>query len=147
MAADAAVSLGVVVAGIAMLYLGWLWLDPAVSVAIAVVIVVGTWGLLRDSLKMALHAVPAGIDPAIVRQHLETLPGVREIHDLHIWAMSTTETALTAHLVMPAGHPGDDFLTSVGSDIQNRFNITHPTLQIETATGASPCPLAPDDVV
>ena len=75
------------------------------------------------------------------------VPGVREIHDLYIWAMSTAETALTAHLVMPAGHPGDDFLTSVRSDIQNRLNITHPTLQIETATGASPCPLAPDDVV
>lgn len=122
-------------------------LDPAVSMVIAVVIVIGTWRLFRDSLQLALHAVPAGINPANVRQHLEALPGVREIHDLHIWAMSTTETALTAHLVMPAGHPGDDFLASAGSDIQSRFNITHPTLQIETATDANLCRLAPDDVV
>ena len=147
MASDAMVSLGVVVAGVVMLSTGWLWLDPVVSLVIAGFILVGTWGLLRESIQLALQAVPTGVDPIAVRQHLCALPGVQEVHDLHIWGMSTTETALTAHLVIPAGHPGDDFLASIVHDIEHRFNISHATLQVETATGSEPCALAPDHVV
>lgn len=147
MAADAGVSLGVVAAGFGMLYTGWLWLDPAVSLGIAVVILLGTWGLLRESAQLAVHAVPAGIDPAAVRRRLAALPGVDEVHDLHVWGMSTTETALTAHLVMPGGHPGDDFLANVARELEHDFNIGHATLQVETATASAPCVLAPDHVV
>lgn len=147
MASDALVSVGVALAGIAMLYTGWLWLDPVVSLAIAAIILVGTWGLLRESVQLALHAVPAAVDPLVVRAHLGALPGVQEVHDLHIWGMSTTETALTAHLVMPGGHPGDDFLASACHELEHHFRICHATLQIETATGSHPCALAPDHVV
>jgi cobalt-zinc-cadmium efflux system protein len=147
MAADALVSVGVVVAGIAMLLTGWERIDPIVSIVVAIVILYGTWGLLRDSVQLALHAVPAQLDPAKVRSHLASLPGVSEIHDLHIWGMSTTETALTAHLVMPAGHPGDDFLCDIVVEVQKRFNICHATFQIETATGKVPCAFAPEHVV
>jgi len=147
MASDAMVSVGVALAGIAMLYTGWLWLDPVVSLAIAAIILVGTWGLLRESVQLALHAVPAGVDPLVVRAHLGALPGVQEVHDLHIWGMSTTETALTAHLVMPGGHPGDDFLATACHELEHHFRICHATLQIETATGSHPCALAPDHVV
>jgi cobalt-zinc-cadmium efflux system protein len=147
MAADALVSVGVVVAGIVMLATGWERVDPIVSIVVALVILYGTWGLLRESVQLALHAVPAQLDPGRVRAHLASLPGVVEIHDLHIWGMSTTETALTAHLVMPAGHPGDDFLCDIALAVQERFNICHATFQIETATGTAPCALAPDHVV
>ena len=147
MAADALVSVGVIVAGIVMLYTGWLWLDPAVSLAIGLVILFGTWGLLRESVQLALHAVPAGVDAQAVRRHLDALPGVAQVHDLHIWGMSTTETALTVHLVMPGGHPGDDFLAGVCDGIQHRFGICHSTVQVETATGSAPCALAPDHIV
>jgi cobalt-zinc-cadmium efflux system protein len=147
MAADALVSVGVIVAGIVMLYTGWLWLDPAASLVIGLVILVGTWQLLRESVQLALHAVPAGVDAAAVRVHLGALPGVAQVHDLHIWGMSTTETALTVHLVMPGGHPGDDFLVRACEEIHHRFGIGHSTLQVETATGSSPCALAPDHVV
>ena len=145
MVADAAVSLGVVLAGLAILLTGWTWLDPLVSLAIAGVIVWGTWGLLRDSVNMALHAVPAGIDPRAVRLHLEQVPGVASIHDLHIWPMSTTETALTCHLVMPQGSPGDAFLAAVARSLHDRFGISHATLQVEK--GESACALEPDHVV
>lgn len=145
MAADAGVSLGVVVAGLGMLATGWTWLDPAVGLAIAVAIVLSTWSLLRESLGLALHAVPKGVDPGAVRSWLAGLPGVREVHDLHIWGMSTTETALTAHLVMPAGHPGDAFLEQIAHDIGRRFRIGHVTLQVEIARDS--CVLAPDHVV
>jgi cobalt-zinc-cadmium efflux system protein len=147
MAADAVVSAGVIVAGVAILYTGWLWIDPAVSLAIAVVILAGTWGLLRESVQLALHAVPDRVDAVAVRGHLGTLPGVAEIHDLHIWGMSTTETALTVHLVMPGGHPGDDFLATACHEMHVRFGIGHATIQVETATGTAPCALAPDHVV
>ncbi len=110
MAADTAVSLGVVLAGALILVTHWLWLDAATSLVVALVIVAGAWRLLRDAVNMALDAVPAGIDPVAVRTHLQALTGVVEVHDLHIWPMSTTETALTCHLVMPAGHPGDRVL-------------------------------------
>ena len=145
MAADAAVSVGVVLAGFGMLATGWTWLDPAVSLAIAVVIVISTWSLLRESLGLALHAVPKGVDPAAVRRWLSALPGVSEVHDLHIWGMSTTDTALTAHLVMPAGHPGDAFLANIANEIGHTFRIGHVTLQVETAP--DPCVLAPDHIV
>ena len=147
MAADAGVSAGVALAGAGMLLTGWRWLDPAVSLVIVATIFVGTWGLLRDSVKLALHAAPESVDPGEVRGYLCALKGVAEVHDLHIWGMSTTETALTAHLVMPAGHPGDDFIAHVVHDIEHRFRIGHVTIQIEMGTSANPCALAPDHVV
>jgi cobalt-zinc-cadmium efflux system protein len=147
MAADAGISLGVAIAGAGILFTGWLWLDPAVSLLIVVTIFIGTWALLRDSVKLALHAAPESIDPAAVRNYLCMLPGVTEVHDLHIWAMSTTETALTAHLVMPAGHPGDDFFGHAIHEIEDKFHIGHVTIQIETGTSENPCALAPDHVV
>lgn len=147
MAADAMISLGVVFAGIAIMTTGWLWFDPAVSLVIVVVVVIGTWQLLSDSLKLALDAVPAGIDPISVRRYLTELPGVIEIHDLHIWGMSTTETALTAHLVMPEGFPGDAFLINIYRELRDRFHIAHPTIQIETGDPENPCPLADDRLV
>jgi cobalt-zinc-cadmium efflux system protein len=146
MASDAAISAGVVVAGAVIMLTGWLWLDPLTSLVIVAVIVVGTWGLLRESTAMSLAAVPAGIDPAAVRAYLGGRPGVSSLHDLHIWPMSTTETALTAHLVIPAGHPGDAFLTEICAELSRRFSIGHATLQIET-TDTVICALAPDHVV
>ena len=141
MAADAAVSAGVVVAGLVILMTGWLWIDPAISLLIVVVIVWGTWGLLRESTAMSLAAVPAAIDPAAVRAFLATLPEVSAIHDLHIWPMSTTETALTAHLIAPSGHPGDAFLIEASHQLAHRFGIGHATLQIEVSH-ATACQLA-----
>lgn len=146
MAADAAVSLGVVVAGLVILKTGWSWVDPLVSLTIAAIIVWGTWSLLRDSVSLALHAVPQGIDPLQVRAFLAGLPGVDAVHDLHIWPMSTTETALTCHLVMSGGHPGDAFLVSVAHDLGHRFRIGHPTVQIELGD-AGACALAPEATV
>jgi cobalt-zinc-cadmium efflux system protein len=146
MAADAAVSAGVVVAAIVIVFTGWLWLDPAVSIAIVIVIVWGTWGLLRESLALSLSAVPSAIDPDAVRGYLAGLPGVAGVHDLHIWAMSTTETAMTAHLVMPRGHPGDAALGHFAKELTLRFGIVHPTLQIELGD-AEACPLEPDGIV
>ncbi|ANY20926.1 Cadmium, cobalt and zinc/H(+)-K(+) antiporter [Tsuneonella dongtanensis] len=133
MAADALVSLGVVVAGAFILWTGARWIDPATSLVIVAVIAWGTWGLLKDSLKLALNAVPGHIDEAAVRIHLASLPGVTAVHDLHIWPMSTTEAALTAHLVMPGGHPGDAFLRSLAHDLAHEHGIAHATVQIETA--------------
>jgi cobalt-zinc-cadmium efflux system protein len=144
--ADAAVSLGVVAAGGAILLTGWYWIDPAASLIISVAIVWRTWDLLRDSLNMALQAVPSGIEAAEVKSYLEHLPGVAELHDLHIWPMSTTETALTCHLVMPDGHPGDAFLVQTATALRERFSIAHPTLQIETSKDTI-CALASDQVV
>lgn len=147
MVADAAVSLGVVLAGLGMLWLGWAWLDGAISMLIAVVILWGTWGLFRESLGLTLHAVPEQIDTEVVRTYLSGLSGVGEVHDLHIWGMSTTDVALTAHLLMPDGHPGDDFLHEVVEQLESRFHIHHSTLQIEIGSGGMSCRLAPDDVV
>jgi cobalt-zinc-cadmium efflux system protein len=146
MAADAAVSVGVVLAGLAIVYTRWLWLDPVVSLAIVAVIAVGTWGLLRDSVAMAIDAVPAGIDPDAVAAHLTGLPGVDQVHDLHIWPLSTTETALTAHLLMPAGHPGDTAIAGIAVQLRETFGIGHVTLQVETDPGV-PCELEPGHVV
>jgi cobalt-zinc-cadmium efflux system protein len=146
MASDALVSAGVVAAGFVIMMTGWLWLDPAVSFAINVVIVWATWGLLRDSLGMAMAAAPSRIDPAAVRTFLASQPGVEGVHDLHIWAMSTTEVALTCHLVMPGGHPGDGFLHRLAEDLADQFGIVHSTAQIEIDPAAA-CALAPDEVV
>jgi cobalt-zinc-cadmium efflux system protein len=146
MAADAVVSIGVVIAGIIILFTGWSWLDPATSLVISAVIIWGTWGLLSDSMAMSLSAVPPGIDPSKVRAYLEKCPGVAQLHDLHIWPMSTTEVALTCHMVIPAGQPGDTYLMDVAHHLKEDFGIQHTTLQIETDP-ESPCALAPDHVV
>lgn len=147
MAADAAVSLGVAFAGAAMLWTGWAWIDSAVSLVISAVIVWSTWGLLRESLALSLHSVPDGIELTAVREYLAHLPGVVAVHDLHVWAMSTTETALTAHVVMPAGQPGDAFLERASHELEHRFRIGHVTLQIETGDTKNSCRLEPDEVV
>lgn len=139
MAADALVSVGVVVAGIAILLTGAWWIDPVTSLVIVAVIAWGTWGLLRDSVKMGLLAVPEGIEEGEVRKFLSSLPGVDAVHDLHIWAMSTTETALTAHLVMPAGATGDGFLRDVSDRLAHDFRIGHTTIQIETTRDCDSC--------
>jgi cobalt-zinc-cadmium efflux system protein len=133
MLSDALVSLGVVVAGGLIALTGWHWLDPAVTLVIVVIIVYGTWGLLKDSVRMSLAAVPPGIEPVKVNSYLASLPGVRTIHDLHIWPMSTTETALTCHIVMPDGHPGDQFVCETAEELRDRFRIEHVTLQIEVS--------------
>jgi cobalt-zinc-cadmium efflux system protein len=143
--ADAAVSAGVVVAGLMILLTGWLWIDPAASLVISGVIVWSTWGLLRDAAQMSLQGVPPQIDPGAVRRYLQSLPAVAEVHDLHIWPMSTTETALTCHLVMPQGHPETDFLDLVYAGLQQHFGIEHPTIQIER--GDRPCKLSPPHIV
>lgn len=139
MAADAGVSLGVVLAGLAILATGWEWLDPAVSLVIVAVIVTGTWGLLRDSVNLALDAVPEAIDMHEVQGYLAGLPDITEVHDLHVWAMSTTETALTAHLVVPEGTVSDAMLARVCGELHNRFGIEHTTLQVERGDPAHPC--------
>ena len=136
MAADAGVSAAVVVAGGLMLLTGNTWIDPAISLVVVAVILWSTWGLLKDSLKMALQAVPAGIDPEAVERTLAALPGVTRVHDLHIWPMSTTEAALTAHLVIPGGHPGDAFLIELQHRLAHDFRIDHTTVQIELGDGA-----------
>lgn len=141
MVADAAVSAGVVVAGLAIRYTDLTWIDPAMATVIAIVILAGTWGLLRESMRLALAAVPGDVDSDAVRAYLCGLEGVRAVHDFHVWAMSTTENALTAHLVMPGGHPGDAFLVDVAHAIEHRHRIGHVTLQIETADSAMPCKL------
>jgi cobalt-zinc-cadmium efflux system protein len=146
MAADAGVSAGVVVAGLLIVLTGWPWLDPVTSLLICVVIVWSTWSLLRDSIAMSLDAVPPQIDPEAVRTYMSGLAGVDDLHDLHIWPMSTTDIALTAHLKMNGGHPGDAFLREVAHELEHRFGIAHPTLQIETDP-AGHCELAPDEVV
>jgi cobalt-zinc-cadmium efflux system protein len=131
MVADAAVSLGVVLGGLVILWTGADWIDPVLSLAIAAVIVWGTWSLLKQSLTLSLHGVPRGIAVPDVRRTLERLPGVARVHHLHVWAVSTTESALTAHLVMPEGHPGDDFLAAAQRELKENFGIGHATLQIE----------------
>ena len=131
MAADALVSLGVVIAGLVIMWTGARWVDPVTSLIIVAVIAWGTWGLLKDSVKMGLLGVPAGIDESAVRTYLNGLPGVTAVHDLHIWPMSTTETALTVHLIIPGGHPGDDFLRELSEELAHHHRIGHSTVQVE----------------
>lgn len=138
MAADAAISAGVVLAGLLILLTGAVWIDPTISLAIVVVIVMGTWGLLKDSIRMILDAVPATIDIGEVEAALAALPGVARVHDLHVWPLSTTEAALTAHLVMPEGHPGDGFLLRLQERMAHDFGIQHCTIQIELADEGCP---------
>lgn len=147
MAADAGVSLGVLLAGLGIYFTGWQWLDPAMSMLVVAAIIAGTWSLLREALRLSLDGVPVGIDPEEVQTYLENLPGVTEVHDLHIWGMSTTETALTAHLVLPGLTDDDALLARACVELHNRFGIEHATLQLEHGDGAHPCSLAPVDVV
>jgi cobalt-zinc-cadmium efflux system protein len=145
MAADAAVSAGVLAAALVIRWTGWFWLDPLTSLAITAVIILGTWSLLKESMCLAMAGVPAGIERADVEGFLAELPGVTAIHDLHIWALSTTETALTAHLVRPGGGPDDQFLKEVAEVLQARFRIGHCTIQVEHE--GDDCALAPAEVV
>jgi cobalt-zinc-cadmium efflux system protein len=147
MASDALVAAGVVAAGAVIGLTGWLWLDPVASLVIGVVIVAGTWSLLRESLDLALQAVPFGVDRAAVQDYLAELPGVAEVHDLHIWGMSTTETALTAHLVRPGAAIDDAMIHRVCQELKARFHIDHATLQIEDGALDHPCHLADAAVV
>ena len=147
MAADAAVSAAVVIAGLVIGITGWLWVDPAMSIVVVVVIAFGTWGLLRESIDLALDAVPRGVSPEEVEAYLGNLAGVRGVHDLHIWGMSTTEAALTAHLIKPDVADEDTFLREVCDALHNRFGIEHATLQIERGHGPTPCGLASEDVI
>ena len=139
MAADALVSAGVVVAGGLALWLGWSWLDPVVSLAIAAVIVVGTWSLFRQSLHLLFDGVPENVDLHAVRAQLEMLPGVARVHDLHVWAMGTSQVALTAHLVMPDGDADDAFLQQASELLHDRFGIEHVTLQVMRVAFTRPC--------
>jgi len=147
MAADAAISLGVVVAAIAIYFTDWLWLDPVVSLAIAVIIGMGTWGLLRESLNLALDAVPSSIHPEEVGAYLAALPGVEAVHDLHIWAMSSTEIALTVHLVKPDAIIDDALLVQINNQLREKFSIHHTTVQFELGDALHPCKQAPVEVV
>lgn len=146
MAADAAVSAGVVVGALVMMATGAAWIDPAMSLVIAAIILWNTWGLLAEAVKMSLDAVPSGIDPQAVEAMLASLPGVTHVHDLHIWPMSTTETLLTVHLVMPAGHPGDAFLFDAQHRLAHDFHIGHATIQVELSD-AGDCRAHPGCVV
>ena len=147
MAADAAISAGVVIAGVVILQTGWSWIDPVVSLIISAVIIWGTWDLLRESTNLALQAVPREIEPEKVERYLAQLPGVARVHDLHIWAMSTTETALTVHLVKPDGNIDDGLLARVCDDLQSQFHIGHVTIQLECGSDAHPCKQAADHAV
>jgi len=143
---DAVVSAAVVVAGFVMLKTGWIWLDPALGLVVSAVIIWGTWGLLSDAVKLSLQGVPPGVDYDKVKAYLGGLPGVADVHDLHIWGMSTTETALTAHLMMPAGHPGDGFLQDLTKALKADHGIIHATVQIEMGD-AHVCALKSDKVI
>jgi cobalt-zinc-cadmium efflux system protein len=142
MTADALVSLGVVIAGALYLWTGWNWLDPVTSLAIALVIVIGTWGLFKQSLHLLFDGVPESIDLLVVQDFLVSQPGVEGIHDLHVWAMSTSDIALTAHLVMPKGHPGDDFFRKIETALHDRYEIAHSTIQIDLSPLKHGCAVA-----
>jgi cobalt-zinc-cadmium efflux system protein len=141
MAADAAVSAGVLVSGVAILFTQWYWFDPVISLMVVVVIIFNTWGLLRDSVQLALSAVPPHIDIAAIEAFLRNQPGVTDVHELHIWGLSTTESALTVHLVMPDGYPGDSFMDSIRTTLEARYAIHHSTLEIEQGTISHYCPV------
>ncbi len=147
LAGDAAISVGVILATLVMLKTGWSWVDPAVGLVVSILILVTTWSLLRKAVDLVIDAVPENIDIDAVRAYLQGLAGVREVHDLHVWAMSTTEVALTAHLVMPASISGARFLGDVCGELHERFGIEHATLQVEPEEAPDPCRLAPPERV
>jgi cobalt-zinc-cadmium efflux system protein len=147
MAGDAAVSLGVLVSAGLILATGWLWLDPLASLGIVAVITLGSWSVLRQATNLAMDGVPDGIAHAEVEAFLGTLPGVSEVHDLHIWGLSTTETALTAHLVREDGADDEDLIVRTCQTLRQQFRIGHATLQLESAAIAASCRLRPGDVV
>jgi cobalt-zinc-cadmium efflux system protein len=142
LAGDAAIALGVVVSAAATSWTGWLWLDPAAGLAVAMLILASTWSLLRQAVDLVMDAVPDNIDLEEVRAYLGGLPRVSDVHDLHVWAMSTTETALTAHIVMPDASCEPRFLTSVCRELHDRFGIEHATLQVDPAEAVESCDLA-----
>ena len=144
MVGDAAVSAGVVLAGIIIISTGALWVDPAMSIIISIVIAMGTWSVLRDSFNLAADAVPPHIDPVGIETYLRSVEGVCEVHDLHIWAMSTTHVVLTAHLVIPEGRVEDDLLFSISREVHDHHGIEHTTLQVERG---APCELADEHVI
>ena len=147
MAADALIALGVVVTGFMIRRTGSLWLDPATSIAISVIIALGTWGLLKESVNLAMDAVPENIDPDAVETFLRSLAGVTDVHDLHIWAMSTTEPCLTAHLTVPGGTWDDSILASTKAALHERFGIEHSTVQIERGDSVHPCEQSSESAV
>lgn len=147
MVADAAISLGVVVAAVVIYFTNWLWLDPVASILIAIIITLGTWELLRESLDLALDAVPKNIHPAEVGAYLSGLPGVTAVHDLHIWSVSTTEVALTVHLVKPDAIIDDILLSKINTDLRDKFGIAHTTVQLEQGSHAHPCAQAPTNAL
>nr|WP_183796610.1 cation diffusion facilitator family transporter [Paraburkholderia fungorum] len=139
MAADAGISAAVAISGLVILYTDWTWLDPVMSLLVVAVVIYGTWGLLRDSVRMALDAVPPGVDLQPIRDYLAGQPGVTDVHDLHVWALSTTGNALSAHLVMPAGHPGDESIDDIVITLRERFSMQHATLQVDLGTTEHQC--------
>jgi cobalt-zinc-cadmium efflux system protein len=141
MAADAAISAAVALSGLIILFTGWSWLDPLMSLVVVTVIVIGTWGLGRDAMRLAMGAVPPGVDMVRIRAYLTQLPGVDDVHDLHVWALSTTENALTVHLVMPQGHPGDAFVQGVVTTLRADYSMHHATVQVEFGTACHACVL------
>ncbi|GGH13107.1 hypothetical protein GCM10007036_11460 [Alsobacter metallidurans] len=147
MAADAGVSLGVVISAFLVGLTGWFWIDPAVSILIAGVILFGSWDLGRQAVNLAMDAVPQGVDRRKIEAYLGSLPGVSEVHDVHIWAMSTTENAMTAHLVRPGAGLDDALLSAATTELRDRFSIHHVTLQVEAGDPTHPCRFAPDEVV
>ena len=147
MAADAAVSAGVVVAGIAIMVTGWTWIDPLVSIAITLAIVVGTWDLFRESIDLSLDAVPRGIDPDAIKERLAAISGVVEVHDLHVWAASTSEVSLTAHLVVPDKDLHEATLSAATALLRDRFRIAHTTIQLEREEAGEACLQRPAEVL
>lgn len=147
MAADALISLGVVIAAVVIRFTNWEWLDPATSLLISIIIIVSTWDLLKESVKMSMDAVPRGIDPEKVKNYLINVDGVSEVHDLHIWAMSTTENALTAHLVIQSADSQNKILKKIITELKSNFKINHPTIQLEISDQSFICDLKPDEVV
>jgi len=139
MASDALVSLGVVIGSVVMLYTHWYWLDAAISLVLAGVIVYGTWNLLRESLRLSLNGVPGNVDMEKLRKFLNGRKGITEVHDLHVWAMSTTENALTVHLVAPEGLTDDNFYSNLQKELEHHFHISHSTIQVENGKNKTPC--------
>jgi cobalt-zinc-cadmium efflux system protein len=141
MAADAGISFGVVITGTAIMATGWMWIDPVVSLIIVAIIAIATWGLLRDALNLSIDSVPKGIDAEDVKAYFQGLKAVEDMHDLHIWALSTTRTALTVHLTVRKNISTDDLLQKISSDLEQRFGIVHVTVQMESRDGSDTCRL------